>query len=246
MVTINNPPLQLFRLTFRFLKLDGISFTNLANIESTLINEMDYDVAPKLNLIQSYGSPIDFPFQIQPISYRSSKGDRELILYADALEFRIAEYSRWADVKQASLDILHAIKDDLNLESIISFRLEYIDKIEFSQSGFEIEKYFNLHHTLPDNNSWKLNFEDYHIGINIKTEHSNKFIIKLRGIQPQQKDSYTFQIESVYLKDTNYNLENQDHLVQDLDIAHREVIEYFLQLLSEKTKQKLGVFIDNE
>jgi len=237
MLHIDKPPLISFRIDFKFKSPENITFEKMARVEE-ILKEKSYDKVPNIQIIE-YPVQLKVPIQIGPINFMTQEKDREFQLFANSLIFIYTDYTHWEHIKIDLIEILIKTCNILDIELIEEFRFEYIDHFDFKREEFKPSDFFNLSNNYPA--SWSIDYRDFHIGIKIISENEDKFIIRLRGLPPTIKENFLFRLESIYIKEDQFNLDKKDILVKNLDLIHDYMRGYFLDIMTDKLKQKLGV-----
>lgn len=240
MLIIEKPPLKTFRIDFKFIKPEKISFEMMAKVEALL--KKDYPSIPSLDIIEyPYDVQIraKVPIQIGPIRFLNKEKKGQVQLFSDGLIFIFTEYTHWADIKDHIIEIVLKSGKILNLDEIQQFRMEYIDEFIFPKKNFKLESYFKLNLNKPE--EWDINFNDFHIGITIKDQETDKFIIRLRGLPNKEKENNLFRLESIYIKKSIFSLDKKQELINELNEIHDKIIDYFYNILSNNLKNSLGV-----
>ncbi len=240
MLTIEKPPLKTFRIDFKFIKPEKISFEMMAKVEALL--KKDYPSIPSLDIIEyPYDIQIKakLPIQIGPIRFLNEEKKEQVQLFSDGLIFIFTEYTHWADIKDQIIEIVLKSCKILNLDEIQQFRMEYIDEFLFPKKDFNLANHFKLYINKPEN--WNINFNDFHLGITIIDQENDKFIIRLRGIPNKEKENFLFRLESIYIKKRVFSIDKKQVLIDELNSTHDAIIDYFYNILSENLKTKLGV-----
>ncbi len=243
MLKIDIPPLVSFRIDFKFEKSEKISFEMMANVEKLL--QKSFPVIPSIKIIEyPYDTKIEIgiPIQIGPIRFQNEDKNAQIQLFSNGLIFLYNKYSHWKEVKENIIEILFKTCEILKIDSIDNIRIEYIDEFLFPIEKFKLSDKFNLNLNIPED--WKLDFRDFHMGISIITEESDKFIIRLRGLLPKDEHNYLFRLESVYLKKSKYLINQKNEIISILDTIHDLIDDHFLNIMSEQLQKELGVRIE--
>ncbi len=239
-LTIKNPPLKTFRIDFKFKKPDKISFDMMGKVEKLL--KKDYPNIPSLDILEY---PFDvqittkLPIQIGPIRFLNEEKKGHVQLFSNGLIFIFTEYSHWDDIKEHIIDLVLDSCKILKLNNIEQFRMEYIDEFFFPKKEFDLRNYFSLN--INKHEKWKINFNDFHMGININIQENDKFIIRLRGLPSKEKESFLFRLESLYIKNRTFLIDKKSILMDELNKTHEIIINYFFNIMSENLKRILGV-----
>lgn len=240
MLTIEKPPLKTFRIDFKFKKPKKISFDMMSKVEELL--KKDYPIAPSLDIIEyPYDVKIKarIPIQIGPISFLNKEKNVQIQFFSDGLIFIFTEYTHWNDIKGEIIDLVLNSCKILKIDKIEQFRMEYLDEFTFPKKNFDLSNYFNLSINKPE--KWSIDFKDFHTGIKINTLENDKFIIRLRGIPIKESESFLFRLESVYLKQKEFSIDEEQILIDELNYVHDTIIDYFFNIMSENLRQILGV-----
>ncbi|KKM79186.1 hypothetical protein LCGC14_1352420 [marine sediment metagenome] len=240
MLTIEKPPLKTFRIDFKFIKPEKISFDMMAKVEALL--KKDYPSIPSLDIIEypyDVQIKVKVPIQIAPLRFLNEEKKAQVQLFSDGLIFIFTEYTHWADIKDQIVETVLKSCKILNLDEIQQFRMEYIDEFIFPKNDFNLKNYFKLNLNKPK--GWDINFNDFHIGITIKDQETDKFIIRLRGLPNKEKENNLFRLESIYIKKSVFSLDKKQELISELNKIHEIIIDYFYNILSDNLKYNLGV-----
>jgi uncharacterized protein (TIGR04255 family) len=236
MLKIANPPLISFRVDFKFKRIENISISKMHEVD--LFLKKHYQELPKINVV-SFPPEMKIPISINPIEYTSEDKERQLKLFANSIIFIYSEYSSWVEIKEDLFNILEKVLELLEIKTVEEFRLEYTNQFEFKKENFRIKEYFNMYSQAPP--SWDINYKDYHNGLNLKVDNNDKFIIRLRGIDPQEEDTLLFRLEHIYLKKQKFKLAEKEILLDSLDETHNIAERFFLDIMTENLKKKRGV-----
>lgn len=242
MLSIKNPPLKSFRIDFKFKKPEILSFEMMAKVEGLL--KHDYPNAPSIDIIEypfDVHTKTNFPIQIGPIKFLNEKKTGQIQFYSDGLIFVFTEYSSWNEIKESITNILIKLCEILKISEVEQFRMEYIDEYYFPINNFELKSYFSLNSNYPSN--WEIDYRDFYTGIKILTNENQKYIIRLRGLPSKKEDNFFFRLESIYIRKRIFSLERSQELILELDEIHGIMDDYFINIMSEKLKQILGVEI---
>lgn len=225
------PPLEKFLLRIQIDELAYPSINDLAEICTELKTE--YPEPVKLKLFSSKGPESELFFG--PIKFHSIKEDNDILLFKESIYFEFNNrYTDWKEIFPRIKKIFDIFVNKLKIKNINSIILDYIDLFDFSVEGFIIEDYFNLELKLK--NDYKLDFNDFFIGMNIKNVlDKEKIIIRIRGVKPRKKDVYTFQLETHYSYSDILITSDKNKFEILLDQAHKKLLNCFKKVISEKT-----------
>ena len=242
MLLIKNPPLKSFRIDFKFNKPEIISLEMMAKVEVLL--KHDYPNVPSIDIIEypfDVPTKANFPIQIGPIKFLNEAKTGQIQFYSDGLIFVFTEYSSWNEIKESIIKILIELCEILKINEVEQFRMQYFDEFYFPSNDFELKNYFNLNSNYPSN--WEIDYQDFHTGIKILTNEDHKYIIRLRGLPSKKEDNFFFRLESIYIRKFFFSIESRQELISELDEIHGIMDDYFINIMSEKLKQILGVEI---
>ncbi len=220
-------PLVLFKLDLKFNAPLSLNFDNLAKLEKSI--KESYPHSTEL-FIPKYEGGMKFVFgasQTGPIQFISNQTRNNISLFSDGVIFVFQEYSEWKDVKKHILKILWDLKNILKCKEIIEIRMEIIDEFQFNPENFSLKQYFTLNFIIPDD--WKIDFQDFHIGIKHITEPNKKFITRLRGIG-QKKNSLIVRLENMFIEKVHLKILNNDDFEAEIDEIHRIIEGKFTQI----------------
>ena len=240
MLIIENPPLDTFRIDFKFEKPKDISFEMMAKVGEILKNS--FPNVPSLKIIEypfDGHIEIESPIQFGPIKFQNQDKSGQIQLFSNGLIFIFTKYSRWEDIKKELTEILFKTCDILKVNSIEQFRIEYVDKFQLSQENFNLSDYFTLN--INKQKDWEIDYKDFHLGIKILSTENDKFIIRLRGLPPKNEEDFLFRLEILYLKVDQFLLDNKEALINELDRIHDYIEGYFKNIMSAKLKNIIGV-----
>ena len=240
MLNIKNPPLKTFRIDFKFKKPEKISFEMMGKVEKLL--EKDYPNIPSIDILEypfDVQTAIKLPIQIGPIRFLNEEKKGHVQLFSNGLIFIFTEYSNWDNIKDHIIDLVLDSCKILKLNNIEQFRMEYNDEFTFLKKEFDLRNYFSLNINKPE--KWNVDFNDFHIGIKINTQENDKFIIRLRGLPSKEKESFLFRLESLFIKNRTFLIDERSILMNELNKTHDIIINYFFNIMSENLKRILGV-----
>ena len=230
-------PLVLFKLALKFSAPLSLNFDNLAKLEKSI--KENYPHSTEL-FIPQYEGGMQFVFgasQTGPIQFISNKKRNKISLFSDGVIFSFQEYSEWKNVKKHILKILLDLKNILKCEEIIEIRMEIIDEFQFNPDNFSLKQYFTLNFINPDD--WKIDFQDFHIGIKHITEPNKKFITRLRGIG-QKNNSLIVRLENMFIEKEHIKIQNNDDFEVEIDEIHRIIEEKFTQIFKPDLLEHSG------
>ncbi len=236
MVTIRFKPIIKFLLRINFNSIENPTIQTLTEISENLSRE-GYSHPTKINLISSKGPDPQLIFA--PIRFLSEEVGNEISIFRDSIYFQYNEkYSSWDD--QILPDILKNflfLSEKLNIPEIKSISLDYIDLFdELPQRGFQIRSYFNIYLQRPP--VFDLDYEDFIMGIKLKTEESNhKSILRIRGLKPDNEENYKIQLETHFSIVEDNEITAFETFKNNLNLAHDVLLENFKLVLTEKTKK---------
>lgn len=240
MLIIENPPLDIFRIDFKFEKPKDISFEMMAKVGELL--KTSFPSVPSLKIIEyPFDSRIEIetPIQFGPIKFQNQDKSGQIQLFSNGLIFIFTKYSRWEETKKEITEILFKICEILKVNSIEQFRIEYVDIFRLPQENFKLSDYFTLN--INKQEDWEVDYKDFHLGIRILSNKDDKFIIRLRGLPPKNEEKFLFRLEILYLKKDLFLLDNQEALINQLDTIHDYIEGYFKNIMSTKLKNIIGV-----
>lgn len=240
MLIIENPPLDIFRIDFKFKKPNEISFEMMAKVEELL--KISFPNIPSLKIIEyPFDAQIEIETSIQfgPIKFQNQDKSSQIQLFSNGLIFIFTKYSRWKETKKEIIELLFKTCEILKVNSIEQFRIEYIDKFQLPQENFKLSDYFTLN--INKQKDWEIDYKDFHLGIKILSTENDKFIIRLRGLPPKNEEQFQFKLEILYLKKDLFSLDNKEVLLNQLDTIHDYIEGYFKNIMSVKLKNIIGV-----
>ena len=236
MVTIHYAPIIKFLLRINFDNIDNPTIQTLTEISENL-SEAGYSNPTKINLISSKGPDPQLIFA--PIRFLSGEEGNEILIFRDSIYFQYnKKYPSWDN--QILPDILKNfffLSEKLNISQTKNISLDYIDLFdEFPQKGFDIKSYFNINLKRPT--EFDIDYEDFIIGIKLKTEELNhKSILRIRGLKPDNEENYKIQLETHFSIIEDIEINEQENFKNNLNLAHDILLENFKLVLSEKTKK---------
>lgn len=236
MVFIENPPLIYFTLQVGFKAISNITLNDLHQIGEKLKN--DYPKKIKLSLFPSQ-MPGNLNLQFIPLQFSDEKNKYFVELYSDSIKFIYNEYSHWGEIRPGIIKTLKIMTEILKVSQISNLRMEYIDQFYFDKHMFDLREFFNLHICFPEN--WTLNFEDFHLGINLNSSSPNLSVLRLRGIKSTDTEKFLFRLEFITSRDINILINDDDRIIDTLNDIHQTSINYFTQSLTDKLKSKIGL-----
>lgn len=241
---IEHPPLEVFTFQFIFPTLKSIPIEQISTL--TKVFEEKYPKKPEIVLLQS--SPVKLPstFELTPPSpmrFTSEDNTRSIHIFSDKILFRFTKYENWNEARDEIMSVWMNLTDVLTITNFNLYIAEYINIFRLEREDFQLKNYFNLNVRHPS--SWELNFEDFHLGTRFLFDEDEIFIMRLRGLSPEDKKTFKFQLESFYrskdiLRDTN----DTNALRKELDEFHGKTSKFFYEILAERLKRKIGVFED--
>lgn len=232
------PPLQSVTIQFVFPSFKSLTIDQLSALVQEIRNE--YPKKPEILLIQSKPQ-VQFSFQITPMTFLSRDGTNILQLFSDRLVFRYTEYKSWEETRNAIIDILSKTTKVINIEDLSLDTVEYVDLYNFESENFKISEYFTLFPSYSP--SWKLNFEDFHLGANISIENEDTFIIRLRGVPSDDENRFRFLLEHLYRSRENLiSKDNLREIQNKLDEVHQIISKHFYSIMREKTLKIIGEY----
>ncbi len=235
MVFIENPPLIFFTLHIGYDPNVNISLNDLYQIGEKL--KEDYPKKIKLSLFPSQ-IPGNINLQFIPLRFSDENNKYFVELYSDGIKFIFNEYSHWGDIKPRIVKTLLVMTEILKVSKILNLKMEYVDQFYFDKKTFDLSEYFNLNICYPEN--WKLNFEDFHLGINLNSSLPNLSILRLKGIKSTEVEKFLFRLEFITSRDINILINNENEMINTLDNIHETSISYFNQSLTDKLKKLIG------
>jgi len=239
MIIIDKPPLDIFRIGFKFTKLKEISFEIMAKVEELL--KVSFPIVPSLKIIEyPFDSQIEIetPIQFGPIKFQNQDKSRQIQFFSNGLRFIFTKYSGWEEIKKEIIELLVKTCAILKVDSIEQIRIEYVDKFQLPKENFELSDYFTLN--INKNKDWEIDHNDFHLGIKILSDESDKFIIRLRGLPPKNEEQFLFRLEILYLTSKLFLLDKEDALINQLDTIHDYIEGYFKNIMSPKLKNIIG------
>ena len=241
MVEIEYPPLKSFSLKIDYERNQDLHFSDMAEIEREL--QEYYSTKPKVGILPL--NRISIGFGTVPIIYESEKKDQTLQIFNDCIIFTNFKYSRWKTVKERILQRFNKIKEKLGIDEINSVNLHYIDEFTCDKENFTITDEFNLNLNIPK--EMELDYTDFHIGIKLRQDEANNYILKLRGVKnlsgkkrPLDDRNFYFKLESYYSQKVKLLPNEDEKLNKTLDLIASDIRKNFELILAEKMKRKIG------
>ncbi len=230
-------PLVLFKLDLKFNVPLSLNFDNLSKLENSI--KENYPHSTEL-FIPKYESGMKFVFgasQTGPIQFVSNKKKNNISLFSDGIIFSFQEYPEWNTVRNHISQILSDLKEILKCEEIIEIRMEIIDEFQFNPDDFSLNQYFTLNFINPDD--WKIDFQDFHIGIKHLTEQNKKLITRLRGIG-KRDNLLIIRLETLFIEKVNISIRNNDDFGEKIDEIHRIIEKIFTEIFTPKLLKHTG------
>jgi len=240
LVSIRFPPVIKFLLRINFNDIENPTIQTLTQISDKL-SEEGYSLPTKINLISSKGPDPQLIFT--PIRFLSEEVGNEISIFRDSIYFQYnKKYSSWDEqILPEILKNFLFLSEKLNIPRIRSISIDYIDLFsEFPQRGFQIRTYFEIYLKRPP--EFDLDYEDFIMGIKLKTEESNqKSILRLRGLKSDNEENFKIQLETHFSIVEDIEINESETFKNNLNLAHDVLLENFKLVLSEKTKKLIGM-----
>lgn len=186
------------------------------------------------------GQTIDLP-PMGPLRFNDDN-QNSIEFGKNYLMFSFNEYYDWKQLIDKILDIMSVLIDILNLKQIIELQFTYIDNFIVPKENFRFRDYFNLNFNIPDN--WDILPHDIFVGIVPYEKDNIKVVLRFRSFKTENKDELGFSFETVYIHRKAFiNLE-EINLKNTLTNAHDWMEQYFIELLTEEYRNKLGMEIE--
>ena len=228
-------PLIKFILRINFAEIEYPTIETLTDISRRLSTE-GYSEPIKIRLISSKG--LDPQLVFAPLKFLSEEEGNEILIFRDSIHFQYnKKYPRWDEILPKILSNFFYLSEKLNILLIKNISFDYIDLFtQFPQRGFQIRSYFNIYLNRPP--VFDLDYEDFIMGIKLKTEESNhKSILRIRGLKPDNEENYKIQLETHFSIVEDIEINDYENFKNNLNIAHDFLLENFKLVLSEKTKK---------
>ena len=148
----------------------------------------------------------------------------------------LTNLAEWKKLGEANIFPPESRLELINGE-IIEIRMEIIDEFQFNPDNFSLKQYFTLNFINPDD--WKIDFQDFHIGIKHITEPNKKFITRLRGIG-QKNNSLIVRLENMFIEKEHIKIQNNDDFEVEIDEIHRIIEEKFTQIFKPDLLEHSG------
>ena len=235
------PPLIKFILRINFAEIENPIIETLTDISRRLSTE-GYSEPTRIRLISSKGPDPQLIFA--PLRFLSEEEGNEILIFRDSIYFQYNEkYPRWDEILPTILNTFLYLSEKLNILLIENISFDYIDLFtKFPQKGFDIKSYFNI--SLEDSPEFDIDYEDFIIGLKLKTEESyHKSILRIRGLKPGSDEFYKIQLETHYEITEEIEINEEEQFQNNLNFAHDILLKYFKLVLSERTKKI--IVIDN-
>jgi len=231
------PPVVSFLLRMNFKDIDNPTIKTLTEISEKL-SDTGYSEPTRIRLISSKGPDPQFIFA--PMRFLSEEEGDEILIFRDSIYFQYNEkYPTWDKILPNILENFFFLSEKLKISLIESISLDYIDLFDkFPQKGFEIGSYFNIRLKHPP--EFEMDYNDFIIGVKLKTEDSNhKSILRIRGLKTENDENCKIQLETRYLIIEAIDIEEKERFKENLNIAHDNLLDNFKLVLTEKTKKIL-------
>jgi len=235
MVHCLHPPLIKFILRINFAEIENPTIETLADISRRLSTE-GYSEPIKIRLISAKG--FDPQLIFGPLKFISEEEGNEILIFRESIYFQYNnKYSRWDEILPKIMNNFFYLSEKLNIPQIKSISLDYIDLFDkLPQKNFQIRSYFNIYLKRPQ--EFDLDYEDFIMGIKLKTEELNhKSILRLRGLRPSSEEFYKIQLETHYEITEEIEINEREQIQSNLDYAHDILSNYFNLVLHERTKK---------
>lgn len=158
--------------------------------------------------------------------------------------FIFEEYDDWTSLLSKILTILSILIEILNLKQLQTLDLTYKDIFSIPKQDFRFKDYFTLNSNTPK--TWDVLPHDMIIGIVPYQNNNIKIILRLRHAKGKTPDDYGFSFEAVYInRNALLDIKKAD-LNNVLTLAHDYLEQYFIELITEDFKERLGMEIKND
>jgi uncharacterized protein (TIGR04255 family) len=232
---IKYPPLEKFHLRIQFENRIDYPFKQL----SEFLEEIRELFPNQLRFTLPSAQPIDMNFSITPMYFVSLDESHILSIFSDAIEFISTKYTTWEEEKRNYLSILENFIQSFDHKNTKSIYMEYADKFVLPREDFSLRKWFNFYPNMPDN--WQIQYNDFHFGISFDLKKEQKLIMRLRGLRSENIETNIIRLETVYIDSANIDLKKKFNELEDkLDHGHDIINRKFIEVLSEKLKEKIG------
>lgn len=237
-MNIEHPPIKQFSLKLFFSKISDPTVYTLKELTEKL-SDAGYQEPPRIKLHSSKGP--DPSILIGPLRYISEEEGNEILIFSDSIQFIFHEYSSFDEILPKILTNFYSLTGDLEIGIINRITLSYVDIFDkFAQSGFSIKSYFNIYLRYPE--IFTLDKKDFVFGIRLETEEENHVpIIRLRGRKPDNDENYLIQLETIYNINEEIEVRDKETLEYAINFAHDRLAEFFKEVLTTKTKIKIGM-----
>ena len=230
-------PLIKFILKIDFAEIENPTIETLTEISIKLSKE-SYSEPIRIKLNTSKG--FDPQLIIAPLKFISEEEGNEILIFRDSIFFQYnKKYSHWDVILPKIMNNFFYLSEKLNIPQIKSISLDYFDLFdELPQKGFQIRSYFKMYLNRPP--EFVLDYEDFIMGIKLKTEELNhKSILRLRGLRPSSEEFYKIQLETHYEITEEIEINEREQIQSNLDYAHDILSNYFNLVLHERTKKMI-------
>ena len=241
-ITIKNIPLEKVVLRLEF--SDDFDLTvGVAGILSQKLKEY-FPREPNLVLlpILKTGQQIDLP-PMGPLRF-FDENQNAIEFGKNYVNFIFKEYDNWSSLLSKILIILSILIETLNLKQLQTIHLTYNDIFSIPKQDFRFKDYFTLNLNIPQN--WDVLPHDIIIGIVPYQKENIKIILRLRNAKGKTPDDYGFSFETVYINRNALLDVKKANLNDALTYAHDYLEQYFIELITEDFKERLGMEIKND
>ena len=157
--------------------------------------------------------------------------------------FIFEEYDDWPSLLSKILEILSILTEILHLKQLQTLHLTYIDVFSIPKQDFRFRDYFTLYLNRPIN--WDVAPHDINLGIVPYHKKNLKIILRLRNTEGKTPDDYGFSFETIYIhRNALLDLAKTD-LSKVFTSAHDCLEQYFIELITEELKIRIGMEIEN-
>ncbi|MFX1295483.1 MAG: TIGR04255 family protein [Promethearchaeota archaeon] len=241
---IRNPPLERVVLQLDFSEDFSLNLSKAGEIPNKVAEFYNREPYLVLLPIIAPGQAIEIP-PMGPLRFSDQENKNWLEIGKKHIIFTFKKYIDWPWLLERILNIIFILKEILEFKSIDNTFLTYINKFNFQKDGFDFDKFFTVFLKKPGN--WEILPHDIFIGILPIDEDNEKIILRLKSLKDIKKTDEILQFTSeiVYLNRGVLIPVKKDKLKIYLTHAHDQIINYFIEFLTQEHHKILGLEIED-